>query len=476
MTAPTLDTRGTVAPVKPFGFKDKIGYMFGDFGNNIQVAMVNFVFLKFYTDVMDLSAALVGSIMTVVAIATIFANIVIGQLVDRSPLTPRGKFRPWILRMAGPFAVSTVLLFANWLSGADTAVKLAWMVGTYVLWLSVMYGSMEIPYGAMAAVITPDPDDRMRLSNFRNLGGTFGMSLVSIVLPLTVYYTDADGNSVLSGSRMMYFALGVGVLAVTFYLLLYFLTTERVTNHKPVTDRPDLRAIGKAIVTNKALIVIVFVVLLRELSNTSLQGMASFMYANYFSRPAVQSIADLCSTGLALLAFTFMARIGIRFGKKETVAAGCLLITTSMVIALTVQTDNPFVWVGFYLVNTLGIMAFGALGWAFITDLIDDMELRTGSRSEGTIASVWNMSMQIGQAISSLVIGFMLTGIGYTSATKFDPDVVHRLYNIACIVPAAGFLLTGLVLIFFYPLSKKRVDENAALLKERRDAEQAAAV
>ena len=58
MTTETVDDMVVIA--KPFGFKDKIGYMFGDFGNNTLIALVNFLFLKFYTDVMNVPAALVA--------------------------------------------------------------------------------------------------------------------------------------------------------------------------------------------------------------------------------------------------------------------------------------------------------------------------------------------------------------------------------------------------------------------------------
>ena len=49
--------------VKPFGMKDRLGYMFGDFGNDFTFILSTMFLLKFYTDVMGVSAAIVGLMM-----------------------------------------------------------------------------------------------------------------------------------------------------------------------------------------------------------------------------------------------------------------------------------------------------------------------------------------------------------------------------------------------------------------------------
>ena len=51
--------------VKPFGIKDKLGYMFGDFGNDFTFLLSSSFLLKFYTDVMAVDAYIVGIVMMV---------------------------------------------------------------------------------------------------------------------------------------------------------------------------------------------------------------------------------------------------------------------------------------------------------------------------------------------------------------------------------------------------------------------------
>lgn len=106
--------------------------------------------------------------------------------------------------------------------------------------------------------------------------------------------------------------------------------------------------------------------------------------------------------------------------------------------------------------------------WAMITDVIDDAEVKNGIREDGTIYSVYSFARKIGQALSSGMVGALLSLVGYTTATAFDPDVVDGIFNISCIVPIVGLVAVALALIFIYPLNKKKVDANVLELKKRR--------
>ena len=65
----------------------------------------------------------------------------------------------------------------------------------------------------------------------------------------------------------------------------------------------------------------------------------------------------------------------------------------------------------------------------------------------------------------------MLSIIGYVESNKGGAQqttqVVDRIYNLAAGLPAGCCLVAALVLLFFYPLSKRRVAENAEVIKER---------
>ena len=125
-------------------------------------------------------------------------------------------------------------------------------------------------------------------------------------------------------------------------------------------------------------------------------------------------------------------------------------------------------FLGLYSVSYIGLAIFSLICWAMITDVIDDTEVRTGSRSDGEIYSVYSFARKLGQAASSGVTGLLLTMIGYTAETQFEESVTNGIYNITCLVPAIGYALLAVVLLFLYPLNKKRVESNVAELAKRR--------
>lgn len=129
---------------------------------------------------------------------------------------------------------------------------------------------------------------------------------------------------------------------------------------------------------------------------------------------------------------------------------------------------NPYVYVAFYTLAFIGLGFFNMIIWAMITDVIDDAEVKNGVREDGTIYSVYSFARKIGQALSSGMVGGLLSLIGYTQATAFDPDIVNGIFNISCIVPIIGLVAVALALMFIYPLNKKRVDANVLELKKRR--------
>src|SRR5699024_8465156 len=135
-----------------------------------------------------------------------------------------------------------------------------------------------------------------------------------------------------------------------------------------------------------------------------------------------------------------------KVGKKELAIFGGVIGSIALIAAFFVHTDNLAVWIGFYAVAYFGIAFFNVVCWAMITDVIDDAEVRTGKRSDGTIYAVYSFARKLGQAASSSLSGTMLTMIGYTSATAFDAAVLDGIYNITCPVPAAGFVLLALAL------------------------------
>lgn len=453
--------------VRPFGMRDKMGYMFGDFGNDFTFILSSMLLMKFYSDVMGVAVGLVGTMMMVARFVDAFTDVAMGQIVDRSKPGKKGKFLPWIRRMCGPVAIASALMYASWFQDMSMGFKIFWMFFTYLLWGSIFYTSINIPYGSMASAVSADPKERAELSNWRTIGATLAGTVIGVILPLVVYYSDEAGNSVLSGSRVTIAAVLCSIGAIVCYLLCYSMTTERVKVEQK-TEKFDLGALLKGLVTNRALIGIVVVSICMLLVQLTSQTMTTYIYPNYFRNTGAQSVAGLVGVVITLGCAGFTVKLSQKFGRKELGIFASLLGAVVFIAAFFIHTTNAWIFVGLYAVAYIGLAVFSLISWAMITDVIDDTEVQTGERSDGTIYAVYSFARKLGQAASSGISGLLLTIIGYTQATAFDENVVNGIYNLTCLVPAVGYLLMAIALKFLYPLDKKRVDSNVTVLEEKR--------
>lgn len=452
----------------PFGMKDKVGYMFGDFANDFTFILSSSFLMKFYTDVMGVSAGVVGAIMMLARFVDAFTDVTMGQIVDRSKPTKDGKFRPWLKRMCGPVAIASFLVFQSGLAGMPQAFKIGWLFVTYILWGSIFYTSVNIPYGSMASAISADPKDRAELSTWRSIGGTLAGLVIGVGTPMVAYVT-VDGQTVLSGSRMTIIAGVFSVCAIICYLLCFNLVRERV--EVPANNsKLDLGKMFKSVFTNRALLGIIAAAIFLLLSMLTMQGMAGYVYPNFYGSAAAQSTASLLSSVLILvICAPFAVKLANKFGKKELATASCAIAAVLEIICLVIKPSNVWVYVAFYCAAYVFLGFFNTIVWAMITDVIDDSEVRNGIREDGTIYAVYSFARKLGQAFSSGLVGALLTAIGYSAATAFDPAVTNGIFRISCIAPAIGFVAVALSLIFIYPLDKKKVEENVAALAARRN-------
>ena len=117
----------------------------------------------------------------------------------------------------------------------------------------------------------------------------------------------------------------------------------------------------------------------------------------------------------------------------------------------------------------MGLGFFNTVIWANITDVIDDQEVKMGQREDGTVYAVYSFARKVGQALAGGIGGWALEIIGYESAAAAQSNrVLSGLYMTAAIIPALGFFIVAFLLWFVYPLNKRKVEENVAILRDKR--------
>lgn len=460
----------TEKEARPFGWRDKIGYMFGDFGNDFTFIFASLFLMVFYTKVLGIRAELVGLLFVVARLVDAVTDITMGRIVDRVKPGRDGRFKPWIRRMCGPVAFASFLMYQSGVANASMTVKVVYMFATYILWGSICYTAINIPYGSMASVISEDGDDRASLSTFRSIGAALASLVIGVVAPLLVYTTDANGNQIVEGGRMTMIAGIFSLGAIICYLICYFLTTERVqVAPGEAGERVGILGTLKRLVSDRALLGIILAAILLLLASLLTQSINQYVFLDYFKDKT--GISAMSAIGIipSLILAPFVLPITRKFGKKEASAVGCLIAGAASILLYFLHVKSMWVFIA---ISTLGYVGFGFFNlviWSFITDVIDDQEVKTGKREDGTIYAIYSFARKFGQAVAGGIGGFALARTGYDETVQVQAKAVaDGIYNVATLYPGLLYLGVGLVLIFIYPLGKNRVRENAAALKKKR--------
>ena len=174
----------------------------------------------FFTQVMGLSPKAAGFLFLVGRFFDAFTDPAMGFIADRTK-TKWGRFRPWLIWSALPFAGIFWMTFTSpgWSPGGQ-------VVYAYIMYFLLMaiYTVNNVPYCALNGVLTGDVDERTSLSTYR-----FGTAMIItfMVQALTLPLVDkfGQGNDAKGWSATMgIFAL----LSVVLFVICFFSVKERV--------------------------------------------------------------------------------------------------------------------------------------------------------------------------------------------------------------------------------------------------------
>lgn len=462
-----MEEKREAVKIPPFSLRDKIGYMSGDLANCFILGLVNSFLMIYYTNVLGVSGAVVGSLFFFSRIIDAFADVTIGRLCDVSVLTKEGRFRPWIRRMKWPFCLITIILFLPFANSLPMGGKMAYIFVTYIIF-GIFLSAINIPYGSMAAAISSEPEDRVALSTYRSVGSAIGGASTGFLIPIFMYVTAADGQQVISGNRFFIISIICASLAFLFYNVTYRMTTERVQVGK--SEPVKAKHLVSGMLKNRALIILVivdvFIVINQILAGTNM----TYLFNDYFQNKQALSIALLFTYGTVAVLAPFASKLTSRYGKKEASIAALILSSALYVLMFFMKISNPWVYLVFLFVATLGAGLFNLMVWAFITDVIDYHQWTTGQREDGTVYGVNSFARKFGQACAGAIVGLMLSIIGYQASTTGGavqaPEVVNRIYTLANLVPAACLLISALILFFGYPLNRETTERMGRELRE----------
>ncbi len=459
---------------RPFGFKDKFGYMLGDLANDFFFIFASSFLMVFYTNVLGISPGVVGTLFVVARVIDAFTDVGMGRIVDTTTLKQSGRFRPWIKAMSIPVCISGFLLFMPQIAQLAMPFRIIYIFITYILWGSIFYTSINIPYGSMASAITGNPAERGQLSTYRSVGAAVAGLVISVVVPLIIYEYDPYGNQIILPGRFQIIALVFAILAFICYRACYGLSVERIETKPEIKEKKPIAETLHSILSTKSLISIIAAAVILLLSMLLVQSMNIYLFMDYFKSKTAMSVAGFLNTFITLALAPFTKSIIKTIGKKEASAASLIFASVIYFIVFFSRITNPWIYCVFVGLGNIGTGVFNLLIWAFITDIIDSRQVETGSRDDGTIYAFYSFARKIGQALAGGIGAWALEIIGYQTSVAGETvvqsaEVTSKIYSVATAVPAACYLAVGLILILFYPLTKRKVEENSRILAEQRN-------
>ena len=448
---------------RPFGFRDKFGYLLGDFGNDFFFLLTSAFLMVFYTDIFHISAATVGALFMVARLWDAFADVAWGRFVDTRPATKHGKFKPWILRMSFPLVFTGVLMFTK-IPGMSDGFYLAWAFVTYIVW-GTLYSTVNIPYGSMASVITADPVERTTLSTWRTMGATLAGFIINVLGPVIVFVDNK-----IDADRMFMTACIFGVLAMSCYIGCYKLSTERIEAPVKEVKKGDFLRSMKSLVTNKPFLWVLSASLLTMLTSFIVMAVNTYLFKDYFGNAAALSIIGLVQTAITLSVVPLVKPLVAKFGKKEISVAGMGFASVIYIVLffLKFTTTTPFIVL--VALGMAGMCFYSIVTWAFISDVIDYHEYLTNLREDATVYSIVSMSRKVGQAVAGGIGGVAISMVGYDATLGTQPqEVLDGIYMLGTLVPGILYAIVTF-LLFMYPLNKQKTIQLSKDLEAKRNA------
>ena len=452
-------------------FTEKIGYGFGDMSSSMFWKLFSYFLPFFYSNVFGLSLADAGILMLVTRIWDAVSDPVMGLIADRTK-TRWGKYRPYLLFFALPFAVCGVLLFTTPETG-----KTVWAYVTYILMMTV-YTGINVPYGSLLNVMTADSDQKSVLSSFR-MFFAYGGSFIALFVwePLcnmfdktrVVAENAAGGLASISTSPEAWHKAMIVIASFCFILFIisFLLTKEHVKSESTVSVGKDLKLLLK----NKPWWLLIGAALASNLFNTVRGTTTAYFFSDYILKTVEMAPqwAFLVSAGIFLSIGEIANMIGVviavpmskRLGKKTTymVSMAVLIVLSIAFFFLPATTVGYWAMLFFQIVISTFTGIISPLVWSMYADVADYSELKDGTASTGLIFSSASMAQKFGGAFGGSAVMWLLAAFGYnTVAGAVQTDTAILGLRILMSWGPALVAALSILVVWFYPLTKKKME------------------
>jgi len=456
--------------------REKIGYALGDAAaGGITWKVMSIAFPLFFTNVFGLTVADTATLMLIARIFDVITDPIMGMLADRTQ-SRWGTYRPWLIFGAIPFG----LIFALLLFTPDFGPtgKRIWAYSLYLL-MMVAYTAVNVPYGSLLGVMTPDDNEKNQFSSFRMVGA-YAMGFITLLsFPYLIEMVGGEKEMVdgvekytVAAQQHQYAVLGAffGVIAAAGTLACGLLTKERL---KPVRAEKFSFKPFADLFRNRPWVILTLTGVCMNFFNGFRYAVAGYMFEYCMH-------GDVTISGLIInytVFMTFGELTCMIFGgvspvftkwvgsKRKAFMWAAAICTVTSVVFFFIPMNPDYIWlmVAVVILTSVGIGIYSPLLWSMYADVSDYATAKNGTSSTGLIFSSGTMAMKFGTAISGSLVALFLGIAGFISGTDAngqtvititDPiSVSNMIWALFSIIPAViALIMMGL--LYIYPIKK----------------------
>lgn len=462
-----------VAQEPKLNFSTKLAYGAGDLGPAITANILGIFLLIFFTNVAGIKPGLAGSILMIGKIWDAINDPIVGMLSDRT-VSKWGRRHSWMIFGAIPFGLTFIL---QWIVPPLNQWGLFFYYVAIAILFNTFYTAVNLPYTALTPELTQDYDERTSLNSFR-FAFSIGGSILSLVLALVIF--GAFKNQPLQ----QYLVLS-SICAVISTLALYWcvfgtrkrvLKTEQLRQKEQPADSMSYLEQLKVAFSNRPFLFVIGIYLCSWLAVQNTVSVIPYFVKNYMGMGDQDYITILMVVQATSMVMLFVwTAVSQRVGKKAVYFMGMSLWIIAEVGLFFLQPGQIWFMRLLAMMAGVGVSTAYLIPWSMIPDVIELDELNTGQRREGVFYGFMVLLQKVALAIGLFIVGWVLQQSCFIETVAGQPTPVQpesALWAIRWMVGPVPLvvLLLGLLLAYFYPISREVHAEILLKLAERKQS------
>lgn len=424
--------------------KENLGHSFGIFGSSIIYAFLNTFLMKYYTDIVGIAPAVIGTLFFIARVWDAVNDPIMGLIVDKTN-TRWGKFRPYVIGTPIFIAVSTILLFT--VPDINTTGQIVYAYVTYIIW-GMVFTVNDIPIWGLSSAVTKNIQQRKKHVSFLTVAQMIGNALPGMIGATLLVMLGGENTS----SSYTMLAVLTAIVGATGMVITFFTTKERAELPK---ENPNLFKIIKAAFSNKTLLIFV-IFMLANTSFGAVYATINVYYAQYVLNDI--SLLGLLTTMLVIgqiIGTISGPFISAKIGNRNTLIGNFIIFAVSYVAYFLIGYESITVVSIFTLIGGILTGLPGVLMTAMLSDLGEYVQWKTDVKTEGIIFSMRTFGTKLSAGLIALIISTALTLVNYVPNVTQTAEATKGIFGIVTLLPA-GLSLICIVPMIFYDLTEEK--------------------